>query len=452
MTSPHRFLNQQLWILPVLVLANILASGAVSAQEFPGQERIDNAAKKEIIDSLSTVIDSIYVFPDVGVEMVAFMRKQLADGEYDAIETASEFTNKLTEDLRSVCHDLHLNVYSVSPDRFDEPDSVEAEQMYQEYLDQLRRDNYGFRKIETLTGNVGYLRFDEFAEASVAGHKAIAAMKFLSDCDALIFDLRYNGGGSPSMIQLISSYLFEGPVHLNSFYIRELDSIQQFWTQSYVEGERMPDVPVFVLTSEYTFSGAEEFTFNLKNLERATIIGETTGGGAHPVDHHLFAGVNVGIKLPFGRAINPITGTNWEGTGVEPHISVPDGEAFGVAHLEALKALRDTETDDAGKFQYEWAIAGLESELNPVHLEASELKRYEGTYGPRRVWLEGGSLKYQRGDQAAITLFPIGNHMFGLEGVGYFRMQFVMEVGGEATKLVGLYDDGRQDGHDRSSN
>jgi len=138
-----------------------------------------------------------------------------------------------------------------------------------------------------------------------AGGTAVAAMKFLGNCDAVIIDLRDNGGGSPSMIQLISSYFLDESTHRNSFYIRKTDEMKQFWSYEHVDGKRLTDAPVCILTSNYTFSGAEEFTDNMKNLERATIIGETTGGGAHPTERKLFAGLCVKISVPFGRAVNP---------------------------------------------------------------------------------------------------------------------------------------------------
>ena len=160
-------------------------------------------------------------------------------------------------------------------------------------LAQLRRENFYFERVERLDGNVGYLDFRQFVDARLAGATAVAAMNFLSNCDAIIIDLRQNGGGEPSMIQLLTSYFFDEPKHINSFYVRYSDSIEQFWTQAYVPGKKMPDVPLYVLTSSYTFSGAEEFTYNLKNLKRATIIGETTGGGAHPVSDRYFPTLNV---------------------------------------------------------------------------------------------------------------------------------------------------------------
>jgi retinol-binding protein 3 len=147
----------------------------------------------------------------------------------------------------------------------------------------------------------------------------------------MIIDLRENGGGTPKMVALITSYLFDRRTHLNDLWTRSTNTTAEFWTQDTVAGRRFGgEKPVYVLTSARTFSGAEEFTYNLKTLKRATIVGETTGGGAHPVrcrriDEHFMIGV------PFARAINPITHTNWEGVGVEPDAKVPASEALNAA-------------------------------------------------------------------------------------------------------------------------
>ena len=187
------------------------------------------------------------------------MLQQSQSGAYDRFGTLESFTQKLTEDLRSVSHDLHLAVIWAPG-----PPVPDTEEPTVEELAMMRRDNYGFRRVERLAGNVGYLKLDSFERAEFGGGTAVAAMGFLAGSDALIVDLRDNGGGDPSMIQLITSYLVASePTHLSSFYIRKGDKTQQFWTHAWIPGKRLPTVPVFVLTSGRTFSAAEDFTYTL---------------------------------------------------------------------------------------------------------------------------------------------------------------------------------------------
>lgn len=223
-----------------------------------------------------------------------------------------------------------------------------------------RRRNFGFDRVERLDGNVGYIDLRGFSGTPEARDTAVAAMNFVADTDALIFDLRRNGGGSPFMIGILSSYLFTEVVHLNDFYVRETDSRREFFTSAEVQGRRYgKEKPVYVLTSNRTFSAAEEFTYNLKNLQRATVVGETSGGGAHPGGVRRITDY-FGIWLPNGRAINPITKTNWEGTGIEPHIKVEAPEALRAAHVDALKKVRTTVSDPRHRAQLDTAIAALE--------------------------------------------------------------------------------------------
>ncbi len=165
-------------------------------------------------------------------------------------------------------------------------------------------------------------------------------MNFLSGCDAIIFDLRSNGGGSPEMIRYITSYLFDSKTHLNDMVDRDSKVVEEYWTLEQVPGPRpKKDVPVFVLTSSRTFSGAEEFSYNLKNLKRATLVGETTGGGAHPVRGER-VNERFMVRVPFMRAQNPITKTNWEGAGVEPDVKTGAGDALERATELARQAIK----------------------------------------------------------------------------------------------------------------
>jgi C-terminal processing protease CtpA/Prc len=186
-------------------------------------------------------------------------------------------------------------------------------------------------------------------------------MNFLAHSDALIFDLRESaGGGDPSTVVFLSSYLFGSePAHLNDLYWREGNRTHQYWTLTYVPGRRYVGKPVYILTSKRTFSAGEEFAYNLQALKRATIIGETTGGGANPGDEFRIND-HFEVFVPTGRAINPVTKTNWEGTGVRPDIEAPKAQALKTAHLAALRTLLEATTDERSRGQLKSLIERIE--------------------------------------------------------------------------------------------
>lgn len=406
-----------------------------------GEDRLTPARRAAIVESVTAELNKRYIFADIAQNMEEHVKQKLDGGAYGALTEPEEFATKLTEDLRNICKDLHLRVrYAPEPPR--NHNSSEDREVVRRSME---RRNYGFQKVERLRGNVGYLDLRGFFEASEGGATAVAAMNFLAHVDALIIDLRQNGGGSPSMIQLLSSYFFEEPVHLNSFYIRQGDQTEQYWTSAFVAGPRMTDVALYVLTSSRTFSAAEEFTYNLKNLKRATIIGETTGGGAHPVEYTYFEDLKFGLTIPYGRAINPITGTNWEGTGVTPHMEVRRAKAFDRAYEEALGALLAKAKDPSQKAEIEWVLEELEAKRLAPEVSLSIMQRYEGAYGPRKLSLVNGGLIYQREDGPKYKLFPLAEDTFGLVGLDYFRIRLEKDERGEVVALVGLYSNGNRD-------
>src|SRR6185503_12503711 len=316
-----------------------LPSAAVSfAQPEQPDLTIDAATRTQVIDAALKRINDSYVFPEVAKKMEQSIRERVAKKEYDQITSAKQFSQTLTNDLQSVSNDKHLRVrYSNRP----LPERGPQREPTAEEREQRRREltwmNHGFAKVERLPGNIGYLEFYNFMDEELGAATVAAAMNFINGTDALIIDMRQNGGGNPAMVALVCSYLFgPEPVHLNDLYWREGNRTEEFWTKKEVAGKRYLNKDVYVLTSKRTFSGAEEFTYNLKNLKRATIVGETTGGGAHPgggyrINEHFE------MFVPTGRAINPITKTNWEGTGVKPDLEVAADLALKTAHLAALK-------------------------------------------------------------------------------------------------------------------
>lgn len=416
----------------------------------PEPPTVDDTARAEIVEEIADALNEVYVFPETAREMEERLQARLRDGSWDEVDDLVEFTDLLTEELRDVSRDLHLRVSWEPPlpdGAGDGPDEAARRARYEE---SLRRGNYCFQAIEILAGNVGYLKLDCFAPAELGGDTAVAAMNFLSGVDALIVDVRENGGGSPSMIQLLTSYLLAEPTHLNSFYVRRTDSTQQFWTQARVDGPRLVDVPVWVLISGRTFSAAEEFSYNLRNLERATLVGETTGGGAHPVDRFRLERHPVVVSLPFGRAINPITGTNWEGTGVLPHLEVPRSEALAVAHEKALERLVEDAPEGERRASIEFFRESLRlRRVSPVELDAEALREFVGSYGPRTLRADAGRLVYRRGDGPEVVLVPAGDDVFLFGDDDDFRFRFERDAKGSVARIVGLYPDGRTDVHER---
>ncbi len=412
--------------------------------ELPAADRETVTA---IIDSVTAALNKTYVFEDVALEMETHVRRQLRDGEYDDFGNLMDFTRALTEDLQEVSGDRHLGVRYTDPDFMEmllaEDEDHELER--QNELERLKKVNFQFRKIEIMSGNVGYLKFNAFVDASFSGFTATAAMNFLAHTDAIIIDLRENGGGSPSIIQYMTAYFVDDVTHLNSFYYRDADTIEQFWSAPYVQGPKMVDTDLYVLTSSYTFSGAEEFTYNLKNMERATIVGETTGGGAHPVKQRLFPSLSTGMRIPYARAVNPISGTNWEGTGIEPHVEVPASEALDTAYMLALEKLSSETEDEDELAALDWTIAGLKAKLEPFVMDDATLASYAGTYDPRKLWIEDGKLFYKRGDNPGMQAIPMADRLFRFEEIEYFRLEVVLDDSGSPTKLIGHYEGGRTD-------
>jgi hypothetical protein len=334
-----------LTLLGLVALAVHPAAAQAPPPPDPPDMTLDAATRRAVVDTLAERIDRLYVFPDQGRETAKALRKRVAERAYDRITSAREFSDSLTSHLQAATHDLHLRVgyrhEPVPPMREDgPPPEAEMQRMRQ----MARRTNHGFERVERLPGNVGYLDLRQFAGPPEAQSTAVAAMNFLGNADALIVDLRRNVGGSPDMIATLLTYLVEPGDRLmfNTFYERAENRTVQFWTVPFVPGPRLHGKPVYVLTSPRTFSAAEEFAYDIQTHKLGTIVGAVTGGGAHPggmirVHEHF---------IPTGRAINPVTKTNWEGVGIKPDLAVKPGEALRVAHVEAIKKIMESVKDD----------------------------------------------------------------------------------------------------------
>lgn len=343
------------------LLAVTLAASTMAACAQHPDVPIDATTRQQVIDNTIREMNAQYVFPEKARQVEQALRNQQKDGAFDGVTGANRLADKLTEALQAVTHDKHIRMrYSADPleDRAAERAPTAGERAA--YLREEQARNFGVEKVERLPGNIGYIELRGFASAELAGEAIAAAMNLVAHSQALIVDLRRNGGGDPATVALMSSYLFAERTHLNDMYWREGNRTEQFWTQDWVPGKRFGmNKPVYVLTSRRTFSGAEEFSYNLKNLKRATLVGETTGGGAHPGDMVKVA-THFQVFIPSGRAINPISKTNWEGVGVEPDIKVPADDALRVAQVMALKPLAESNPDADVKAALQTRLAELE--------------------------------------------------------------------------------------------
>lgn len=336
------------------VLAPFLAGDAP-----PGEPVATSSGAAEVAARLATELERSYVFEDKGAAMARALREKTAANAWEGL-AGQRLADALTETCRAFGNDKHLRV------RHDGPDAPRPQSAFLLDPGAARREwtrrNHGFERAERLQGNVGYLEIREFVPADLSRATASAALAFLQDTDALVIDLRRNGGGEAGAVRFLCSYFFgEEPVLLNTLVNREQGLVEEYWTLRDLPGRRYLEKPVYVLVGAKTFSAAEECAYDLQSRGRATIVGRTTGGGAHPVDRRPL-GPGYSVMLPVARAENPVTKTNWEGVGVLPDVDAPEEAALERAWTLALEAILAREKDEARRNELRELIAERKAE------------------------------------------------------------------------------------------
>ena len=347
----------------VVLTAQFSTTGLI-AQESP----LGKTYKDNLVQSIELLVRDNYVLRQKRNAIASQIHRNNANGDYDGSDDFESLAEQLTSDLQAVSGDGHfLVVYDPTrvaemrvEDAEDQRSDEEMERIANRRLERERRANFWFRRVEMLDGNIGYLDLRRFSGASDASGTAHAAMAFLAHSDAIIVDLRNNVGGGAPMFILLASYFFgDSPVHLGDIYNAISGETQEFWTQPDLPVHRMPDIRLYLLTSNRTFSAAEEFAYDLKQQKRAVIVGEPTGGGAHMVTR-MELNDEYYINMPFAGAVNPITQSNWEGVGVLPDLEVKSAAALEAAHIMILKEIIGDTTDGEYREELEATLAGLE--------------------------------------------------------------------------------------------
>lgn len=334
--------------LRTLVLTSLTLT--LSAQ--PTSTSLTPTQKQTTVQTLAKELRARYVFPEVADKVAGAIQTKAAAGGYTSLTTDADFARALGKDLRDLSQDLHFRVVvdpeiKAAEDDDKPPTPADIQQAHQE----MSSFGYGIAKVERLPGNVGYLDLRGFGPTYAVAPAYTAAMTLLSGSTAIILDLRRNGGGEPESVAYLLSHFFpEGDIrHLNDIYTRPNDRTQQYWTSAV--SVRFAG-PVFVLTSPRTFSGGEECAYDFQTQKRATIVGETTGGGANPGGMVPLGG-GLAAFIPMGKAINPITKSNWEHVGVKPDLAVPAADALKTAWALIIKGELKDAKDPGEKAELE---------------------------------------------------------------------------------------------------
>lgn len=396
-------------------------------------------------EAVAAVIEAEYFDPAKARAIAADLRREAAAGAFDTLRDPRDFAGALTARLRPL--DGHFAVAWEPPragaaaqPAFD-PAAFEAA---------TRRLNHGFRAVEVLPGNVGYLDMRMFGHfeggKGPARDKADAAMALLADADAIIVDLRDNGGGSPAMVGYLASYFVPAGADIyNTFKSRGPDLYERPTAE--VRGERRLEAPLYILTSGRTASAAESFTYTLQAAKRAVVVGEASAGGANPGDFHP-VGEGLRVFVSGGTPINPITKANWEGTGVRPDVAAPAAEALARAQGLALRRLAERGQPEPAATETRWVLEALAAQ--PAAAEA--LQAYAGTYGAYAVAVEDGALVLRQGRRPAVRLAPLGEGLFTVEGAPLRRFLFEARgADGAPAALVSLSPDGNTARHLRGA-
>lgn len=420
--------------LLMFLLAMLIPIPAVAAPPSLAPDQADRAVQEVI-----RLIEAHYVFPEKRAGIVAALKKAREAGRYN-VATPQELAERVTEDLFAASNDGHLSLkFDVSefedirrPRRGPEvsPFSVEN----------ARRRNDGYEEMRVLSGNVRYVRVTNFIWYETTARIVDAAARFLADGDAVIVDLRGNGGGSADAVHRLISYFFaKGGQELIRFHdgLSGETSVNRVLTS--LPGPRLAGKPFFTLIDGNAASAAEEFAYHVEQFKLGTLVGRTTAGAAnnnrlYPVAPFFVASISI------GRPEHPVSRTNWEGKGIAPHIETPAPAALDQAHLLALQALAQRATAEQRR-GYDWDIAGLQAKLKPVALPPAALDAYVGTYGIRRVWRDGATLMFQREQREPATMIPMGNDLFGLSHSPTVRLQF-RRNGGRVTGFDQVTKDG----------
>jgi hypothetical protein len=402
----------------------------------------------QLIARLRTALVSNYIFPDTASNMVAHLEKEYEKGAYSSIKDPGQLADRLQNDLQTAHHDGHLRLM-YDPGFGRQPmgpagEAPKGKPNDAAALAEMRQNNFLFSRVEVLSGNIGYVALNGFTElVEQARPTFAAAFRFVANTRALIIDLRNNGGGSPRMVSQVESYFFPEKTHMNDIVDRN-GRTNAFWTDPARADGVLLGMPVYILTSKQTFSGAEDFAYGMQAIKRATVVGETTGGGAHPTGTYE-VGMGFVAHIPNLRSLNPYTDKDWEGTGVVPDLAVPAEDALVAARQDILTRQMALATTDREKKQIQWAKNLLLAQLNVAPMDPVQLVAYAGTFrGGLRFYVKDNNLYCQNAQRGnvVVKLQHLANDLFVLDDK--IQVEFKKDPSGQFSGIQWYRADGTE--------
>jgi len=383
---------------------------------------------KEIANITAKKLQDNYVIEDVATKLVVLLHSNSFLTNCSQQNSEDKIAEFITLELNKIAKDKHLSL-TYDPQWVKELRIYRASDQSKAFADsrvmELPRDNYGFKKIEMLEGNIGYLDIRAFADSHLGGETLESAMRFLQYSDGIIIDLRNNFGGSPFMVTTLASYFFDlNTVHLSSFESREAGelTVTQEWSSPYVPGPRFKDTPLYILTSKKSASAAEGFSYIMKNLNRAILVGEVTAGSAHGRRAEIIDD-NYILTLPTSRPIDPRTHDNWENKGVTPHIATTSDYAFYQAYADILKTLIQRPTDNVSLHQ--WVYPLIKARSSSYKPNQEDISKLVGSYGKRKIYQENGKLIYQYLEEPGFEVELLDKETIVFKAFNESRLQVV---------------------------
>jgi hypothetical protein len=360
-----------------------------------GQDILKPSIKvRPLIDSINLKLENNYIFPEKAIMIAKHLRSQAKKGVYDSSSAdPSKLSSQIQADIYNIHRDPHMAVNFDPGWPGHKPGYIgPSEEEINQFTKFVKDENFMFKKVELLPGNIGYFPFNIFVEHVKEAKPIIfSALSFLANSSAIIIDLRENTGGEPAMVSQLESYFFKEKTRMNEIINRSKGDTATYYADPAKTDGLTLSMPVYILTSKKTFSGAEDFSYGMQQAKRATIVGEVTGGGAHPTNP-FSVGQGFIVQIPFAYSSNPVTKTNWEGTGVIPDFKVEAAKALIKAQELIFRERQATSKTEEEKQKMEYMINMLHVNQDLSTLPVDQFEKFVGTYGPLTIYLEGNKL------------------------------------------------------------